>query len=165
MNATGAEARTSGGLRDRRSIDFYFAFGFALLTLVLQTCALVAEVTRASQSKVLVVPTLPYIFLIIELCLAVNVVGLWLRKAAGLAMSLFALAGVGAGYFLWYVYSRQVLTLLSSKSFYQIHPEAISTYRLDLIGATWLNVIVLVMAGVLFIWEVKSVHSAKPTCV
>lgn len=161
MTRTGAEARTKGSVREHYPVDFCFAFGFAVLALVLQTCALIAEFTRNSQFTTLVSPTIPYIFLMIEVCLAVNVVGLWFRKEASLVMSLLALAGVWAGYFLWYVYSRQVLNLLSSKSFYQLHPGAVSTYRLDLIGATWLNIIILLMASVLFIWEAKTIRSVK----
>jgi hypothetical protein len=150
-----------GSLRDRRTLDFYFAFGFAALALALQTLALAGEFTRASQSRVLVAPTIPYIFLMIEACLVVNLFGLWLRKSAGLSISLVGLAGVGGMYLLWHAYSRQVLALLSSKPFYQLHPEAASAYRLDLIGATWLNVTVLVMAGVLFVWELKALRGAK----
>jgi hypothetical protein len=164
MTGTRTEARVTNGRRGRPSLDVYFTAVFALLTLLLQTYALIAEATRASQAQVLVAPTIPYIFLIVELCLTVNVVALWRRKAAGL-VSLLALAGVGAGYLLWHVYSRQVLALLSSKSFYQLHPEAVPAPPLDLIGATWLNVIVLVMTGVLFTWEVKQyVVRSRPAC-
>ena len=86
--------------------------------------------------------------MVIELGLLVNVVNLWLHKTACTLVSLIALSIVALAYTIWYVYSRQILELLS-KPFYQLHPEAAPQHLFGLIGATGLNVVVMVMSFIL----------------
>jgi prolipoprotein diacylglyceryltransferase len=155
----------TGFVSDRQPGDFHFALGVALLAAVLNTYALALEFAEAGEFRTLNSPTIPYIFLVIELGLLVNVAGLWVRKTAGMLVSMAALVSVGVGYVVWYAYSRQILELLLSKSFYHSYPEALPPHPLGLIGASWLNLVVLVISVVLFIWELKTIRgmmAAKP---
>jgi hypothetical protein len=143
--------------------DFHVALGCAVLVTVLHTCALISEVTRGAEFSTLTTHTITYLFLVIELGLIFNVIGFLFRRAAGVWISLIALSGAGAGYVLWYMHSRQILDFLLSKSFYQSHPEALPPYPFGLVGATWLNLIVLLISGVLFIWEIKTLRRMLAT--
>lgn len=143
----------------RRPKDYNFTLAFAVLAALLHTYMLVAAFTTFSRSVTLASPGILLLFTIIELGLVANVVGLWLRRVAGVVVSLVALAGVGVGYALWYVYSREVLEFLLSKSFYHSHAEALAPHPFSLLGATWVNQAVLLMSCVLFIWTAKTLHS------
>ncbi len=165
MSVTGVQRRVTGFVSAHQPGDFHVALGVAILAVVLHTYAQVSEFAKASELRTLNSPTIPYIFLIIEIGLLVNVVGLWVRKTAGMLVSMAALVGVGIGYVVWYAYSRQILELLFSKSFYHSYPEALPPHPLGLIGASWLNLVVLVISLVLFIWELKTIRgmvAAKP---
>jgi hypothetical protein len=159
MTEAVSSSRTHSLFYYRRPKDYYFALTVAVLATLLHTYALVAELTAVKGSVTLVSPAVLLFFVVIELSLAANVVGLWLRRAAGGVISVIALLGVGAGYALWYVYSRQVLDLLLSKPFYQSHPETIPPHPFGLLGATWVNQGVLLMAGVLLIWTAKTLRA------
>jgi hypothetical protein len=153
-----SSSRTQRLFYYRHPADYYFTLTVAALATLLHTYALAAEVTAIRGSVTLVSPAVLLFLIVIELGLAANVVGLWLRRAAGTLVSVIALAGVGAGYALWYVHSRQVLNLLLSKPFYQAHPETIPPHPFGLLGATWVNQAVLLLAGVLLIWTVKTLR-------
>lgn len=159
MTVTGVQRRVMGFASAHQPRDFHFALGVALLAVVLHTYAQAAEFAKASEFRTLNSPTIPYIFLLIEIGLLVNVVGLWVQKTAGMLVSMAALLGVGIGYVVWYVYSRQILELLLSKSFYNSYPEAVPPHPLGLIGASWLHLVVLVLSVVLFVWELKTLRS------
>jgi hypothetical protein len=60
--------------------DFNFAFGVAVLTMLLQTVALIAELFRFTDSRALISGTVPRLLVLIEICLLTNLIGLWLRK-------------------------------------------------------------------------------------
>jgi hypothetical protein len=141
--------------------DFHIAFGCAVLALALHTYAQILELGQAAQLTILVSHTITYLFLLIELCLLVSTAGLWLRRSWALLVSVLSLGGVGFVYAIWYLYSRQILEQLSTKSFYQKYPEALPAHPLGLIGATWINFVVFVMSGILFIWEIKSLRAAS----
>ena len=143
--------------------DFPFAFCFAVVAALLHAYALFTEFARAAELTTLNSSTIPLLFLLIGLCLIANVAGLWLRKTTGILLSLGALAGVCAGYAVWYIYSRQILDLLLSKQFYASYPEAVPPHPFDLIGATWVNLVVLVMTVVLIIWEVTTLRGMLKT--
>jgi hypothetical protein len=118
--------------------DFNFALGVAALSALLHTSALAAEFYSSYESRALTSGIVPRLLVLIEVCLLVNVAGLWARRPSGLLVSLAALLGAGAGYAGWYLYSRQVLGSLSSQLFYRQHPEAVPPHPFGLVGATWL---------------------------
>lgn len=159
MFGAGLRHRAVRRSRDLQPRDFYVAFCFALLAVLLHTWALVAEFTRSAQSDTLNSSTIPLLFLLMELGLLLNVVGLLFRKTASLLVSLVALSISGVGYVMWYLQSQQILEILLSKSFYHSYPEAIPPHPFGLLGATWINLVVLVLTGILFIWEVKTFRS------
>jgi hypothetical protein len=138
--------------------DFNFAFGVAVSAALIHSFALAAELYRAAESRSLISGSVTRLLLLIELCLLVNVAGLWARKATGMLASMVSLLVACAGYAGWYLYSRQVLLTLSSQPFYQLHPEGIPPHPVGLAGATWLNLLVLVITGVLLIWEAKTLR-------
>lgn len=163
MTNTWLQKRVLIHLRNQKPKDFYLALGFSILAVVLHTCALITEFTRIAEFRTLTSPTITYVFMLIELALIVSVLGLWSRKRTGLVTSIIALLCVGVGYGLWYVYSRQTLDFLLSKSFYQLHPETLPQYPLGLIQATWLNLVVLVISGVLCVWNIRVLRSMSKT--
>lgn len=154
-----SSSRTQRLFNYRYPKDYYFALTVAALAALLHTYVLFAELTAVRGSVTLASPSVLIFFMVIELGLAANVVGLWLRSAAGTLVSVVALLVVGAGHALWYVYSSQVLALLLSKPFYNSHPEAIPPHPFGLLGATWVNQAVLLMACVLLIWAAKTLRS------
>jgi hypothetical protein len=157
--------RAADGFHADQPKDFYFALGLAALLVLLHTYAYFTELAGGSAGVgTLNSPTIPYLYLLIDLGLLFNVFGLWLRKPAGILISIVSLSSVGVGYIVWYVYSRQILDLLLSKPFnqiYHLYPEAVPLHPFGLIGATWLNLFVLLMSGVLFIWELKTLRGMK----
>jgi hypothetical protein len=146
---------TAGHLTDSYSKDFCFAFALAVLATSLHSWALVAEFSMTADFTTLTSPTILYFYLLIELGLLVNLLGMWLRTPSGLRVSILAISIVGAGYAFWYAYSRQVLGSLLSEPFYQAHPEAVPSHPFGLLGATWLNLTVFLMSGALFFWGVR----------
>lgn len=163
MTVTGVHRRGAGLVSDCQPTDFYLAFGVALLALGLHTYAHVSEFAKADEFGILKSQTIPYIYLVIEIGLLVNVAGLLTRKTQGILVSMAALVGVGVGYAVWYIYSRQILELLFSKSVYHTYPEAVPPHPLGLIGASWLNLVVLVITVVLFVWELKTARNMMIT--
>jgi hypothetical protein len=139
--------------------DFYFAFSLAALAVLIHTWAQIAEVSRAVEFRTLKSPTIPYLYLIIELGLIVNLIGLWFRTATAIRSSIIALLCVGICYAVWYAYSRKLLELLLSNPVYRAHSEIVPHHLFGLVGATWFNLAVLLMSGVLFVWEVKILRS------
>lgn len=156
MSEAVSNPRTRHQSDQRRLKDYNFTLAVAALAVLLHTFALAAEVRTLSRSLTLALPNFLLLFAFIECCLVANVVGLWLRRAAGVWVSLVALAGVVAGYALWYENSRRVLDLLLSKPFYQAHPETIPPHPFGLLGATWVNQAVLLLSCVLFVWTAKT---------
>jgi hypothetical protein len=144
------------GLPGNNSKDYYLAFGLAVLTVVLHTWVQLSEFSRPADSAILTSQTVSYLYLVIELGLLVNVIGLWFRTTAGLRVSIIALFVVVVAYAFWYAYSRRILEPLLSKPFYQDHPETVPNHPFGLIGATWPSLVVLLMSGLLFLWEVKT---------
>lgn len=138
-----------------RPRDYQFAFGFALLAVLLHTYALIAEFGRVSGSVTLNASLVPLLLVLIESGLLLNVAGLWLRKAAGILLSSAGLVVSGVGYVIWYVQSRQILELVLSKSSRHSIPEAVPAHPFGLLGATWVNLVVLAMTGILFVWMLK----------
>lgn len=158
MSEAVSNPRTQRLLYYLRPKDYYFTLVVAVLAALLHTYALAKEFTAVKSSVTLASPALLLLFIIIEVGLVASVVGLWLRRAAGVLVSLVALLGVGLGYVLWYVYSRPVLDLLLSKPFYQTHAETVPPHPFGLLGATWVNQAVLLMSCVLFIWTAKTLR-------
>ncbi len=156
--ARSSHKRATNRFHYQQPRDFHVALWFAALLLLLHTYAQVAEFRKAAEFTALTSSTIPFLFLLIEIGLLANVVGLWLRKAAGILISITALLVVCGGYAAWYGYSRQILNALSSKSFYLSYPEAVPTHHFGLIGATLVNIIVLAMTGVLLVWELKTLR-------
>ena len=152
----GALART----HYQRPKDFHLALGVATLAVLLNTCALVTEFLRAAQSEISASPAVPRLLILVELCLVANVIGLCMRRAVGLFVSLAALLGASGGYALWYVYSQRILGMLSVEHFYSLHPEAVPTHPLGLLGATWLSLVVLALLCTLLIWVARTMLSA-----
>jgi hypothetical protein len=159
MVKAGTPERAASRRHEHHPKDFYFAFGFASLAALLHTYAQLTQFTMADDSEILTSSTIPYLFLLIELGLVVNLFGLWLRKAASMLISIIALSGVFVGYIAWYVYSRQILDRLLSKPFYHVYSGSVVPYPFGLLGATWLNLVVLVMSAILFVWAVKTLRS------
>jgi hypothetical protein len=151
--------RLAGHLSDQHAKEGYLIIGFAVLTVSLHFYLQVAEVKRTAGFNIVNSQTIPYIYMVITLGLLINVIGLSLRNAAGLWLSLMALTGVGVAYVVWYIYSRQILELLLAQPFYHSYPEAIPSHNFGLISATWLNLAVLVMSGILLICEIKTLRS------
>ena len=154
-----SNSRTQSLFYYRRPADYHFALAVAVLATLLHTYALAAELTAVKASVTLASSAVLLFFTVIEFGLVANVVGLWLRRTAGALVSLVALLCVGVGYALWYVYSRQVLGLLLTKSFYQSHPETIPPHPFSLLGATWVNQAVLLLAFVLLVWTMKTLRA------
>lgn len=158
MAEAGSSSQTQRLFQYRRPKDFYFTLGIAALAALLHTQALLAELTAVRAPMTLVSPAVLIFFAVIEVGLVANVFGLWLRSAAGAVASAAALLGVGAGYALWYLYSKQLLDLLLSKPFYQTHPEAVPPHPFGLLGATWVNQAVLLLACILLVWTAKTLR-------
>jgi hypothetical protein len=152
-------AQSAPGTVYDRPGDFNFALGVAVLALLVHTFALVGELYRVAESRSLISSSISRLFVLIELCLLINVAGLWVRKTAGLLVSMAALVGVCVSYANWYAYSRHAQAIFSLQPFYQLHPEAIPPHPLGLLGATWVNLIVLVISSVLLVWEAKTLRS------
>lgn len=163
MCKAGLTQKLTTPLRAPQVKDFYFAFGVAVLSLVLHTSTLIVEISAASEVEILTQRTVPPLFLIIELCLFVCVAGLWMRKTWGLLISMAALLSTVTGYVIWYLASRQFLQTVSSLPFQQLPAEAIPPHPLGLLGATWMSVVVLTLSGVLLIWEAKTLLSLSKT--
>jgi hypothetical protein len=153
--------RSAGHSYCQRPKDFYLAFCFGVAAVLLHASALVADATQLAQFKTLVSHTVTYLLVLIGLGLLANVFGLGLRTAAGIKLSLGALLLSAVGYVLWYKHSRRMLDLLLSNPFYQSHPEAVPPHPFGLMGATWVNLVVLVMSGVLFVWELKTLRGMR----
>lgn len=153
--------KRAAGRFDQRPTDFHFAFGFAAAAALLHTYATAEHFKTLAEFKALTSPTTGLLFLLMEFGLLLNVAGLWLRRVNGMRISLAALSVTAAGYVAWYLYSRETLDLLLSKPFYHAHPEAVPPHPFGLMGATWVNLVVLVMTGVLFIWEVKTLRGMR----
>ncbi len=150
--------RAIGHLSYQRPRDFHIAVGVAVLALLLNTYALVIEVFKTARFETLVSPALPRILLSLELCLLVSAVCLGVRKTIGLWISMTALIGVASLYLAWYLFSRKILALLTSSPFYHSHPEALQLHPFGLVGATWVNLAVFAISGILLIWEAKTAH-------
>jgi K+ transporter len=159
MMKEGLSVRTTGRTYARPR-DFNLALGIAVLATLLHTVALASELFTAVESRAIITTsTIPRLLVLIELCLLINVAGLWVRKTAGMWVSLAALLVLVVGYAGWYAYSRQIMELLSSKPFYQAHTEALPPHPLGLVGATWLNLVVLMTSGVLLVWVAKTLRA------
>ncbi|PYS81504.1 MAG: hypothetical protein DMF67_16510 [Acidobacteria bacterium] len=158
-------SRRASGKRYIKPRDFGFAFGVAVFAAALHTIALALELFRAAESHALTASTVTRVLILIELCLLVTVAGLWARRVAWMWLTSAALIAACAGYAWWYAYSRQVLALLLSQSFYQTHAEAVPTHHFGLIGATWLNLMVFMTSGVLLVWVVKTLRGMPRGCV
>src|ERR1051326_7370061 len=89
------EAVSSSGTQrvfhHQRMKDHYFALTVALLATLLHTCALFAEFVAVKISVTLASPAVLVFFIVIELGLAANVVGLWSRRSSGMLASVVAL--------------------------------------------------------------------------
>ncbi len=132
---------------------FHPTLFLALTALILNTYAISEEIARAYGAVTYTSNTVLSLLLLIELGLLASAAGLWRRKTSGAVISLTGLSFVGIGYAVWYVYSIQVLNFLTSKPFYQAHPEALPRHLFYLVDATWLNFAVLLISGILLIRE------------
>lgn len=157
MNA-GLYKRATGRRPGSLPADFYFALGLAIISVIANTYAQIAEFSRVSEFGTLTSSTIAYLYLVIETGLVVNLIGLYHRTATGLRVSIIALLSVVAGYAFWYIYSRQILESVLSNPAYQTHAEAVPDRIFGLMGATWLNLAVLIMSGVLLLWEMKTLR-------
>lgn len=160
MFEEGSVQRAPRLTRYQRPKDFHVAFCVAASALLLHSYGLAADFARAAQFEASASPAIPRILLAVELCLLVSVIGLCVRKVAGLVTSITALLVACASYALWYLDSQRILELLAANPFYGQHPEAIPAHPLGLIGSTWLNLVVLALIGALLAWEAKTLGNA-----
>lgn len=132
--------------------DFYCAAGAATLATALHTYWLFVDLTKPLEElEILRSPFLPRLLLFMWLCLLVSTVALWTRRLGGLLISMIGLAAVLAGYLFWYINTSQFSKLMPVDSLYHEYPRT-----LGMLGASWWNVVVLVLASLLFIWEAKT---------
>ncbi len=151
MFGTELRERAPRRLRYTQPDDRHFALVFALLAFGLHTYAVAVELTKAAESVTLNSSPLPLLFLLTELGLLLNVVGLRLRKAAGALVSPAGLSIALLAHAIWYLQSRPILEAVLSNPFYGAHPEAAPPHPLGLLGATWVNLVVLGMTCILFV--------------
>jgi hypothetical protein len=53
-----------------------------------------------------------------------------------------------------------MLEFLTSKPFYRTHPEAVPHHLFCLVGAVWINFVVLLISGALTVRQVKRLRGA-----
>ena len=94
--------------------------------------------------------TLPFRNIRIGLFLVIATIALWSRKSKGLYLSLFSLGWIFTEYWLWRIASQRILINADIPHF----PAEIA-HAYNLYGATNWDVIVLLISGVLLIWELK----------
>src|SRR5712664_3775475 len=128
--------------------DLYFAIGAAVLTTAVHVSGEIVEQYRYFQSdlEILRSPTVPRLLLMISISLIVCTLGLCTRRLFGLIASMFGLWMAGAGYFVWFVYSRWLLQVLAGKSIYE-NQQSLPPQTLGLVGAKWWNIGVLIMVA------------------
>lgn len=97
----------------------------------------------------------------IGLALFLSVAGLWSRRLIGLFLSALALAWVGLEYFTWFLWSMRIKSNAGIESF----PSSV-VHASNLYGATPWNVVVLVLAVVVLLWEIGrliKIAKSRPT--
>lgn len=103
--------------------------------------------------------TLPYRDIRVGFFLVIAVIGLRRRKSYGFYLSLLSLSAVIAEYWCWYLKSQQMLIDADIPHFPSEIPHAFNLYR----ARDW-HVFVLLISGVLLIWEVRVLSSALLSC-
>ena len=94
------------------------------------------------------------VFLLLSLLLTAAGLAIGTRWALG--CSILGLLGVLLGHIRWWHYSRRYLQLFAENPFYADHPEFIPPNSFGLIGATWWDIVLLVLFVTLLIWEVMT---------
>lgn len=156
--------RNSAGRPHTQAVNrFHPALLLALTALLINTYSVATEINTAYEAVTYTAGTVQSLLLLIELGLLAGVTGAWLRRSPGAFISLAGLSLVGVGYTLWYAYSLQTLEYLTSKPFYRSYPEAMPPHLFYLVGAAWLNFVVLLVSGVLAVLEVKRLRAAHET--
>ena len=95
----------------------------------------------------------------ITLCLCLGLIGLWLRRAIGFYLALFALFATGLFYLLWY---RGTLAILRDAEL--THFSLLPAQRqklLPLYNATWWDLTVLAVVLVVIVWLIKILVSHR----
>ncbi len=100
--------------------------------------------------------------LTIEIALIVAAIGALSRKVGGLLFTLIALVWVFIEYIGWYIWTKQTIVAAGLTDLPSGVPQA-----WKLVGATPWNLVILVVAVFLFLWEVRVVREsfrANNTC-
>jgi hypothetical protein len=100
----------------------------------------------------------PSVFLLnvrLGAALLIAAAGLLYRRVIGLLISMLALTWVLKEYAWWYLDSLRRLKEMGVSDFAQLQVPDL-TYLGKLFGATWWNVIVLVISVALYIWVIKT---------
>ena len=151
-------AAMKGGLQSIPRRDRYFAFGVAALMVILHFTSM-APIFYQSDLPILRVLFVPWMLLIIGAMILISSIGLWSRTFIGFVFSLFALCGVQAAYFVWFLNSRSVMAGHRRLEFFRLNPEYLPNGAFGLIGAQRLNIAVLGIAFALFVWQTKTLVS------
>lgn len=136
--------------------DLYCALFFASMATMLHIYGATVVMLKPVELEVFISPFIPRMLVLIGVCLIVSTLGLCMRSAIGLLVSLSGLLGSGVGYSLWYISSLQTMNLLAVNPYYKTHPEAVPPHYLGFVGAEWWNLVVLVVIAFLVIWELKA---------
>ena len=91
----------------------------------------------------------------ITVCLLICAFGLWLRRPIGLLVSLVAVTWISNIYFLWYRSTAAFMVEQEIPNFSLLQGPG-KQHLVPLRGATWWDIVVLVLVIVLLIWLVKT---------
>jgi hypothetical protein len=92
----------------------------------------------------------------IAVALTLIATGLCFRRVIGFIGAVLATAYVGKEYLWWYFDSWQRLKEIGVRDFSQLPAPHEIQHAGNLYGATWWNVLVLVVTAALFVWEMKT---------
>jgi hypothetical protein len=160
---SGLSKQITEGLRALPSRDINLAISIAILTAILNVLWVgwnqhneVATYQRALASGAEIQRSLffPMILIRISVALVISAASLWFRNAIGLCVSALSLLWVGIEYIGWYNWSWHIKEGAGIKEFPSITPHIANLY-----GATGWNMVVLLIAVALFVWEVKTFAS------
>lgn len=130
---------------------------FALMPAVGQWIWVTAEFIHLRQmlaaSKLVIVdwdPSFLMMHIRIGIALAIAASSLFSTRVIGLLVAAIASVWVFAEYFSWYVWSSRIRGNLEHAEFSSMTPHALNLY-----GARWWNIAILILVITLLLWEIK----------
>lgn len=130
---------------------FVLAYGIGYLRGKEDVEILNSQVTASGFS---IFHTVNAIRVAVAISLVIGIFGLWARRAAGYCLSVLALMATVGLYLWWYVESAAFLRNNEVSSYAELDAPNLQHSRV-LVGATWWDIIVLIIVVAVLIWAAK----------